>query len=38
LNEPITVEVVIGLFAVFAGLWIATTGREHPAGRANAGQ
>ena len=38
LNEPITIEVVIGLLAVFAGLWFATTGNKHLAGRANADQ
>jgi drug/metabolite transporter (DMT)-like permease len=33
LGEPITLNLVIGLLAVFAGIWIATTERRVALGR-----
>jgi drug/metabolite transporter (DMT)-like permease len=30
LGEPITLNLIIGLIAVFAGIWIATTETKRP--------
>ncbi|HYX01643.1 MAG TPA: DMT family transporter, partial [Reyranella sp.] len=32
-GEPITLNLLVGLLAVFAGIWIATTEARVPAGR-----
>jgi drug/metabolite transporter (DMT)-like permease len=33
LGESVALNLVVGLLAVFAGIWVATTERRVPAGR-----